>query len=310
MILNLDLNPYINKISNVDKINLGVDLKSNSSDYTPGGNIVISRLLSAFGEDSIVTGFLGGLNGERYHTMLLNEGLVHDFVQIQDETKVKVHMRDLEDNYIKLIDEEPKITREDLKKILNLYKGLIGNSEIICGSSDILPLGLTDTIYFQLVSIANQNRKRFILAARGEELRKGIEAGPYMVIIDKAMLEDLTNLYLEDESEIIKASNYILHRDVEFLVICLPNFELMILGQEIGFRMTSNIEVDDYLENDLRRISAGFALGISRNYDLDMTLRLAYAFNRYDTDDNRNHIDLAEIKKIMGEVEIIQINYI
>lgn len=310
MILNLDLNPYINKISYVDRLNLGLNLKSDFSDYTPGGNIVISRLLAAFGEDSLSTGFLGGLNGERYHSMLLNQGLAHDFIQIQAETKMKFHISDLEDNYIRVIDEEPRLAREDLKKFLNLYKNLIAGSEVICGSSDILPLGLADTIYFQLVSIAKQNRKKFILTARGEELKKGIEAGPYMVIIDKPILEDLTNLYLEGENDIIRASNYILHGDVDFLVIYLPKDGIIILGHEMGYRVTGPSEEDDRRKSDLRRISAGFALGISRNYDLDMTLRLAYAFSSYDTAYNMQEIDLGEIKKIMGEVEISPLNYI
>lgn len=309
MILNLDLNPYINKICNVDKINLGVEIKSNFSDYTPGASIVISKLLDAFGETSISTGFLGGFNGERYHQMLLEEGLAHEFVSIKDETKLKLHIKDKGENFINVIDEEPRVIREDAKKLLNLYLNLIKKSEIICGSSDTLPLGLTDEIYFQLISIANENGKKFIMTAKGEELKKGIDANPYMVILDKLILEDLTKLYLQYENEIIKASNYILHRGVEFVVICLPNFEILMLGQEQGFRISSEAEYNDNLKIDLRKISAGFALGISRNYDLDMTLRLAYAFNRYDASENKNEIDISEIKRIMTEVDICSINY-
>lgn len=309
MILNLDLNPYMEKTYKVDKIGLGEEIKSNFSNYTPGGSIVITNFLNAFGEDSFLTGFLGGLNGERYHRMILDRSLAHEFVPIKDETKLKLNIIDAEDKHTTIIDEDPRVTREDVKRLLNLYVNLILDSQIICGSSDTLPLGLTDEIYYELITLANESRKKFILTAHGEAFKKGIDAIPYMAILNKERLEVLTNLELQYENEIIKASNYILHRGVEFAVICLSNEEILLLGQEKGYRISSNTPSYSTNTTDLRKVSAAFALGINRSYDLDMTLRLAYAFNSYEASENRGEIDVSSIKKMMTEVEIHSINY-
>lgn len=310
VILNLDLNPYINKICNVDSINFGIEVKSNLSNYALGGSIIISNFLDAFNEDSLLTGFLGGLSGDRYHIMLQQRGLAHEFITIKDETKTKLHIVDKEKKYIRILDQEPRVTREDAKNFLSLFIELITNSEIICGSSESLPIGLTDEIYFQLITIANENRKKFILSSNGEEFKKGLDAVPYMAVLDKKVLEDITNLELHYENEIVRACNYILHRGIEFVVICISADEFLMLGQEKGYRISNNAIDKNINTSDLRKISAAFALGINRDYDLDMTLRLAGAFNNYDTSENSYEIDASEIKKMMSEVEICPINYI
>lgn len=307
MILNLDFNPYINKKYIVNSISLEKEIKSNSSNYIPKGSIIISDLLNAFGEKSLLIGFLGGLNGERYHNMLFSKDLAHEFISIKDETKIKIDIMDIEDNHMTITDKEPRVTREDVKEFLALYINLISDSQIICGSSDILPIGLTDEIYFQLIVLANKKRKKFILQADVEELKKGIEAIPYMVVLDKQKLEDLINIDLQCENEIIKGANYILHKGIEFVVILMPNNEMFLLGQEKGYKISGTI--GDTNTSNLKRIVAGFALGINRNYDLDMTLRLAYAFNSYGASDNSEEIDISEIKKIMVQAEISFVNY-
>ncbi len=162
-----------------------------------------------------------------------------------------------------------------------------------------------------MITLANDNEKKFILQSEGEELKHGIDACPYMVILNKKTLEDLINLNLQYENEVIKGSIYIRDKGVEFVVIAMPNHEILFLGQERGFRISSGLwrKSSERDEDSLKKILAAFALGINRQYDLEMTLRLAYAFNIYD-DKTLTAIEASDIKKIMTEVEIITLNYI
>lgn len=310
MILNIDLNPYIDKTCSLDKLERGKTNRSNNSKYSLGGNIAVSSLLKAFGEDSFISGFLGGVSGDRYHKMLFDRMIGHEFVSIKDESKTNINIIHDEDRTTRIIDREPRVTREDMNKFVSLYTKLIEDSDIICGSSSSLPLGLTENIYYKLISIARDKSKRFILEAQGEALKNGIEAKPYMVILDKERLEELTNIILDYENEIIKAANYILHRGVEFVVICLPNSEILLLGQEKGMRISSDQLLENMPSSSLNKVSAAFALSIRRNYDLDMTARLAYAFYVYQyLGGSMEEIDLSEIKRIMTSVETSSISY-
>lgn len=307
MILNLDFNPHVNKICKIDLIKVGEENKSNLSTYAPGGSVVISNFLNSFGEDTLISGFLGGLNGERYRRMILEKGLDHEFITIKDETKIRLNIIDMKSNQTSVLDEEPRVTRDDTKKFLALYLELIANIKLICGTNHTLPSGLSHEFYFKLIKIANENKKKFILQANEETLKSLIDARPYMVVLDKNILEYLTNIDFKNESEIIQGSNYILQKGVEFVVICMENGGVLLLGQDKGYKAIGDVEVN---KDDLRKAVAAFALGISRDYDLDMTLRLAYAFNNYRTSELTDEIDVSEIKKMMTQAEISTLEYI
>lgn len=305
MILNLDFNPFINSKFEVDYIKVGEEIKSNFSNYTLGGSVVISNFLEAFGEPSILTGFLGGLNGEKYQHILIEKKLDNEFILIKDESKIKLNISDGKRNQISILDKEPRITRDEINRFLVLYLDLITNINIICGTSDTLPLGLDSESYFNLIEKANKMNKKFILQGNKLLIKDVLDANPYMVVINEEMLEYLTNINFKGKKEIIMGSNYILQKGVRFVVVCIENGELLLLSKNRSYRIFGDLELE---ENNLRKIVAGFALGINRNYNLEMTLRLAYAFNNYKVSELPEEIEIAEIKKLMKKANIESID--
>ncbi|MDR7855806.1 PfkB family carbohydrate kinase [Tissierella sp.] len=310
MILTIDLNPAIDRKYTLDRICIGKDTALKSSVYSPGGNgIVSSALLDTFNEDSFITGFLGGINGEYYHRSLVEIGIMHEFVPIKDETRANIKILDQEDNLTSFSEEGPRVSREEIVKFYELYSRLMSDANIVCGVGSV-PMGVPKDIYFDFVSLANKNKKKFILNVKGDSLASGIDASPYMVILKQRELEDLMKLSLSFENEVIKAGRYLLDKGVPYIVIDLEKKGSIVLGQDKGFR----IEVP-YLSNainitDNSGMSAGLALGISRNYDMEMTLRLGQAFSIAPyLNHNIMKIEMSDVKRIMSEIEIFPINY-
>ena len=310
MILTIDLNPAIEKNYIVDNLSMGNNIKANSFTYNLWGKGVnVAKLLNVFNENSFITGFLGGINGEYFHTKLRDVGIPHEFVGIKEEIRTIIKLRDISGNYINIMEEDPRITREELVKFYNLYSRLIENMDIICGLGSALPLGVPKDIYFDLITLANKKRKKIILDGTGDKFKYGIDASPYMVIVNKGELEGLMNMTLDFENEIIKAGQYILDRGVGFVIIDLQDKGSIVLGQEKGYR----VEIPNYdcdLGKDHSGMMAGFALGINRNYDLDMTMKLGQAFSIVSNmDSNLETTEISDVKRIMGQVEIYSINY-
>lgn len=310
MILTVDLNPRMDRKYTLDKIYVGKDTKAKSLIYNPGGNgMVATTLLYTFNEKSFMTGFLGGVNGEYFHKKLIEKSIMHEFVPIKEETATNIKLIDEGENCTTISEEGPRITREEVVNFYELYSNLVENANIICGLGDILPLGVPKDIYFDLISMANKKNKKFILDIGGEELSYGIDASPYMVIIRQSELEDLTRLSLTFENEIIKAGRYILDKDVEFVIIDLKNKGSIVLGQEKGYR----VEIPYYSRKngeDYRGMSSGFAIGINRNYDIEMTLKLGQAFDiAANSISDIMTVEISDIKRIMSEIEIYPINY-
>lgn len=308
MILNIDLNPTLDRNYTLDNVHLGKDNKPKSFECIPGGKaFTASVLLDAFNEKFFITGFLGGINGEYFHRKLSELKMVHEFIPIKEETRTVIRLQDEKNNTI-ISEEGPRITREEVVSFYELYANLMESTNIICGLSSSLPQGVPKEIFFDLITLANKKGKKFILDVGIDELPHGIDAVPYMVLFNQRELEDFMKISLHFENEIIKAGRYILDRGVEFVVIDLQNRGSLVLGQEKGYR----VEIP-YLGNRIRDyngMSAGFALGINRNYDIEMTIRLGQAFGLISNlEHNIMKVEVSDIKKLMGQVEIYPINY-
>lgn len=313
MLLTIDLNPYIEKRYKVDSININKEIRVNDSTYFVGSKSVVSSvILNLFNEKSFLTGLLGGLNGRYYHEKLLKLKIPHDFIPIKEETRGKIVIEDGK-NHINIYEENPRITREDILNFFQLYSNLMEKSSIIYGISDILPPIISDDIYYNLINMAKDKNKKFILNAKSTELKKAIDAAPYMVILDKSQLEDLLNVKLEFQNEVIKGSKYLLDRGVEYVVIDISKEETLVLGQDKGYRLELLEDKDSEFisrENGPYSIPAGFVLGINRKYSMDMTLSLVQAIKTIvDLEKDISKIEMSQIKRLMNEVEIFNINY-
>ena len=310
MILTIDLNPAIEKRYIVDNISIGDNIKASSFTYNLSGKgIKVEKLLNIFNENSFLTGFLGGINGEYFHMKLKDAGIPHEFVGIKEDIRTIVKLKDISENYINIMEEAPRITREELTKFYNLSSGLMENMDIICGLGSTFHPSVPKDIYFDLITLANKKRKKFILDGTEDKTRYGIDASPYMVVLNKRELEGLMNVTLDFENQIIKSGQYILDRGVGFVIIDLQEKGSIVLGQDKGYR----VEIPNYeceLGTDHSGMIAGFALGINRNYDLDMTMKLGQSFSIVSNmDSNLETTEISDIKRIMGQIDIYSINY-
>lgn len=309
MILTIDINPSIEREYIIGEISESGETISKSSLHNPSGKgVTIGKLLNVFNEEIVIMGFLGGLNGEYYKKSLLELGIKYKIINIKDENKAILKITSKDNKEIIISEEGPRITREELASFYNLYFKLLNESEIIIGSSS-LPRGINKDIYFNLIRLSNKKEKIFILDAVGEELSRGLESSPTIVILNKKEFENLVKIKLNVEKDIIRASKYILDKGVKTLVINLGIKGILVLDNSKGYR-TEISDVSLNIESlDNTAIVAAFAIGIKRNYDFNMILKLAQAFNIVYSQEDISFLDMSEIKKYMKKIQINHINY-
>lgn len=309
MILTIDLNPIMDRLFLVDELYNNKLNVAKSSTYGPGGQgIMATSLLHAFNEDVFMTGLLGGLNGEYFHKSLLELSLPHEFLPIREETRSRIKLIDKQGNRTIILDESPRVAREEIGKFYGLYKKLMERSNIICcmgGEFSDLP----DDIYFNLVELAREKRKKIILDIKGQGLNLAIEALPYMVILTQNQLENIMGLNLNFENEIVKAGRFILDKGIKYVTIDLQSRGSIVLGPDKGFILDISNYSEEIETIENTSMAAGFAMGFNRNYDMDMILRLGQAFGIASSKEDINKIELSDIKRIMGQIEVYPINY-
>lgn len=94
MIYTVTLNPSIDYIVRLDKVNLGSVNRMDSDDKFAGGKgINVSRILKRLGIENTATGFIGGFTGKFITDNLISEGIASNFVEVDQDTRINVKIK-------------------------------------------------------------------------------------------------------------------------------------------------------------------------------------------------------------------------
>ncbi len=309
MILSICFDPILESKYYVDKLLLKQESLANKKVYNLSGNgLTTARILNNLNVDLFASGFLGGPEGDYIFTRLKDMDIYNDFIPIKDNTRSKLVIMQEDDLLTCITEESPRITRDELGSFYELYAKILDRFSIISSQGN-MPIGLPDDIYFDLISAANNKDKIFILEAKGEYLKYGIKANPFMVKLVKEDLEEISNLILDYETEIIKIGHSIVEQGVEVVAIDLAEKGSLILTKDKGYRLEIDNSIADIGE-DKGYMIAGFAFGIYKNYDVETILRLAQASRLvYAIEDDMDRIDMSDIKSFLSKTDIYPINY-
>lgn len=309
MILSIDLNPILKRNYFMDSLELNlVNIPKKIICAPSGAGIELANLLSRLNQEVMVSGFLGGVNGAFIHKYLLESSIPHDYLSIKDETtdNLIIWIKEGEDFLIRT--REPRITREELGSFLELFNKLLNKSEIICFVGEI-STNIPNEIFYDLICSSNKHNKRVLLSIKGEKLYYALKASPYLVVLSKEDLEHLTNLKLDYEYEIIKAGLFILEKGVSIVFIPLGSKGSIVLTHDNVYRIDVSNNKAEICNVNYEYIIGGLAIAIEKNYDFDMMLKIGQACGIVNCFSYRENIDMSDIKRIMGEIEINKFNY-
>ncbi len=309
MILSLGFEPILESKYFITDFHKNKNNKAVESSYKLGGEgIEHALILNKLGADIFTIGFLGGLAGEYIFSELKSLKIYNDFIRIKDETRRDVLIVDDDNNITRIIDRGPRITREELGNFYELYNNIIHRFNLICGIGP-LATGLPKNIYYDLIDIANKNKKRFILSAKGSALAYGLEANPFMIILNKEELEGLSKIKVNFLGDAVKLGRGIIESGVEVVVIDLADKGNLILTKEMGYRLDYPDLDDQALGEDKGYTVAGYSFGLDRGYDFETSMKLGYGFRIAYGYQGLGKVDMRDIKAIMSKIDVLPIYY-
>lgn len=181
MIYTITLNPFLERIVEVeelvyDDVNRVVQERRNSG----GKGIDVSRVIKELGGQSIALGLAGGYNGLEMVGMLVNEGIVTDFVRINEETRsnITIYQRKKKIQTLLSTSCSPvgQIEADSLfRKIQDIP---MGSYVVISGN---VSAGMSDSFFAQIITTMKEKDIRILLDTDDEALKLGINAGPFLV---------------------------------------------------------------------------------------------------------------------------------
>lgn len=305
MILTITLNPSVDRRYTIDSFEKGQIFRTDDFQYTPGGKgINVTKVIKAFNEPVNATGFLGGRSGEYIRDQLDDMDINHNFISINGDTRSCLAILSDDGSQTEILESGPSVSSQKASKFYESYREMLKDSEIICVSGS-LPKGLPADTYRDLIVMAKEEGKKFILDTSGEALKLGIEAGPFLVKPNKEELENLMGCKIESQEEISKAVGYIMENGVEIVVVSLGKSGSMVFYDGYYYKViVPDVNVVNPVGSGDSMV-AGLAVSLLRDYDIETILKIGAACGTANAmEAETGKVDMHNMKKIMSEIEI------
>ncbi len=233
MITTVTLNASIDKAYYMDKkIENGTVMRVPKCRNSAGGKgLNVARVIKLCGADVKVTGLVGGMNGQYLTSMLNDDGIAHEFGQVDGETRSCINILDPEYGSTEYLEPGFTVSEAETEKYLKQFRNIIGDSNVIAISGSA-PAGMPKDIYRQLVGIVKEAGKKVILDTSGDLLKEGLKACPTMVKPNKDEIEALFGITVNSREDVIEYAKKIHEDGVAYVVISLGGDGALVVCDE------------------------------------------------------------------------------
>jgi 6-phosphofructokinase 2 len=184
-----------------------------------GKGIDVSRVVKELGGYSVALGFVGGYNGREVEGRAINEGLVCDFTQTSGETRTDIMINQRKKTMQTLLSAAMSpVNPIEVNAFYSRIKDIPPESYVVMVGP--IPEGLNQTFWAQLITVLKDKRIKVVLDADNEALKRGVEAGPFVVKPNIHELSRLVDKTVREIEEIIEQAEPLLER-VEHIVISM-----------------------------------------------------------------------------------------
>jgi 1-phosphofructokinase family hexose kinase len=204
VIVTVTLNAAIDRTLVVPSFQVGQRHRASHSVASAGGKgLNIARALKSLNVPVVCTGFVGGRNGAQIVDDLTANGILHDFVRIDEESRTSIAVLDpISDHYTEVNEWGPEVPEAALGELREKLAYLTQKAEflVLAGS---LPRGVDSGFYAEMIREANRRQILTVLDAEGEPLRLGVQAEPHLVSPNVREAEELVGHEFNDDYDLV-----------------------------------------------------------------------------------------------------------
>lgn len=180
-ILTLTLNPALDVLSAIDRVEPTHKLRCSEAVMHPGGGgINVARVLHRLGADGLALYTQGGVTGHELATLLAQEGVPAQGLPIAAETResFSVHENSTGLDY-RFVLPGPRLQPDEVEQALQgvARHGATARYWVLSGS---LPPGVPDDLYARIARQARAQGARLVLDSSGPALRAALSAGVFL----------------------------------------------------------------------------------------------------------------------------------
>ncbi len=314
MICFCDFNPRLIKEYSLDGFTRDRENTAQTTSRSIGiTGVTSAMILKKLGENSKVLTCLGLENGKIIREYLENLRIDTDIVKLLDESveQVKVtincenkdgEVEDEENKSFNIISKTPRMTSATETEILSRINE-ISKEDGILVLNETDNLNLESDFYENVAIIAENNKKEVVASFRDEVLIKNTKIKG--LVIDKTQLQKLTGDPISYDKDVVRSLQPKLN--IYEMVVALGRVSAVFVSKDESYKLS--IEGMEVSTLDKNLMLTGLALGLSKKYSLDTTLKLAFAISAFKNYKSENDVDMSDIKEIMNKVVLRRLNW-
>lgn len=232
MIYTVTLNPSIDFIVRIDHLETGSVNRMDSDDKFAGGKgINVSRVLKRLGTENTATGFLGGFTGRFIQETLVNEGIISNFVNVAEDTRINVKIKSEKETEIN--GQGPKITEENLIALEAILSKLSDEDTVVFAGS--APSSLGNEIYKELIPLVRNTGAQVVCDFEGQTLLDSLAYNPLLVKPNNHELEEIFKVTLSGLDDVEHYARKILDMGAQNVIISMAGDGALLVTKEAAY---------------------------------------------------------------------------
>ncbi len=218
----LALNPAVDISYEIPQLLEYQKVRASQTWYHPGGNgINITRALTELAVPAHCCSIIAGESGDLLLNLLGDTlGDRHKWFRVQGETRLNTTiLQQSPPGQYEITSIGPEIPSEVLSEVCDSLLDLTGNGIAIL--SGLLPPGVPESSYQEMVERINQQGGKAVVDSHGEVLQLAIEAKPWLVRLNRHILEMSMKRRMDTHLDIAEAARTIQQRGIDFVCVTL-----------------------------------------------------------------------------------------
>lgn len=305
MNLIVDINPFLIKNYEIPVFSADqpVHVKKTFDDINDS-SINAFRILNMFDVKNKIFTFLGGATGFEYLEILKSEALDYDVFKLRDKTVEKLEIHDKLRN-LNVFTNTPRITNEEFRDIYSRFSDAISGKNFII-LTDTNGVSYEEEVYSNLINMAYKAGIPIGISANKDNIRKIVENKPYLLVLDKEVLEEYAETQVNFNWEINKVCKGFLDSGIGKVIYYNPKGNLQLFTKTHIY--TTSGENISYDADNKDRILSGYVAALNKNYEEEMRLSIALAVTGIELKRETLKRDVSQVKTQMKNILVEKVN--
>jgi 6-phosphofructokinase 2 len=232
----LALNPSVDISYEIPQLLEYQKVRARQTWYHPGGNgINITRALIELGVPANCCSIIAGETGDFLMTLLGDSiGERHSSFRVDGETRLNTTIvQQSPPGQYEITSVGPEVPAEALTSVCDCFVNVADKG--IAVLSGLLPPGVPENTYREMIDRVNQNGGKAVVDAHGEPLLQALEAKPWLVRLNQYVLEITMKRRLDTKEQVAGVARTIQQQGVEYVCVTLGDKGAVLIDAENSY---------------------------------------------------------------------------